>query len=164
MTSKAAFNAEEWATVTAGPPLAGLIVIAAERGGTLRESMEMGRAYKEARQRQPEAQLLDELLTSPPALESGEFKTPEELRERGIAQLREAVALVDEKADAAEAAAYRAFVMELAERAAHAHKTGGFLGFGGHEVSDNERAALDEIGAAIGAEPTAPGGEPATAA
>ena len=55
MTSKADFNAEDWATVVDGPLYAGLRVIAADRGGTLRESMAMGRVYQEARAGHSEA-------------------------------------------------------------------------------------------------------------
>jgi len=45
MTKKAEFNAEEWSVVLQGPPIAGMMVITAERGGTLRESVSMGKAY-----------------------------------------------------------------------------------------------------------------------
>ena len=41
MTTKAEFNAEEWQNVAEGPALGGLIVIAAQRGGTIRESVQM---------------------------------------------------------------------------------------------------------------------------
>jgi hypothetical protein len=43
MTRKAEFNAEEWSTVVDGPLYAGMRVISAERGGTLRETVAMGR-------------------------------------------------------------------------------------------------------------------------
>lgn len=42
MTKKADFNADEWAKVVEGPLLAGMQVITADRGGTIRESMAMG--------------------------------------------------------------------------------------------------------------------------
>ena len=45
MTEKADFNAEEWSTLVEAPALVALRVIAAERGGTLRESLSLGRAY-----------------------------------------------------------------------------------------------------------------------
>ena len=53
MTKKADFNAEEWETVVEAPVFAGLLVIASDRGGTIRESLAMGRVYQEARQRTP---------------------------------------------------------------------------------------------------------------
>jgi hypothetical protein len=43
--------------------------------------------------------------------------------------------------------AYKRFVYSVAEAVAHAHREGGFLGFGGSEVSEREQAALDEIAA-----------------
>lgn len=43
MTTKASFNAEEWATIAEAPILAGMRVAAAERGGTLRETLAVGR-------------------------------------------------------------------------------------------------------------------------
>ena len=49
MTTKADFNAEDWSTVVDGPLYAGLRVIAAHRGGTLRESLAMGHVYQDAR-------------------------------------------------------------------------------------------------------------------
>ena len=67
MTRKADFNAEEWSTVGEGPLYAGMRVIAADRGGTLRESLALGRAYKEARASHGTSELLDELLKSPPS-------------------------------------------------------------------------------------------------
>src|SRR5690606_8050912 len=52
---KADFNAEEWSTIAAGPPMAGLRVMAAERGGTLRESFSMAKVYAKAREREGES-------------------------------------------------------------------------------------------------------------
>src|SRR3954464_1796297 len=69
MTRKADFNAEEWSTVAEGPLYAGLRVIAASRGGTVRESLAMGRVYKDARTQHGESELLDELVASPPTLD-----------------------------------------------------------------------------------------------
>ena len=43
MTKKADFNAEEWSVVVEGPVVAGMWVIAADRGGSIRESLAMGR-------------------------------------------------------------------------------------------------------------------------
>lgn len=158
MTKKAEFNAEEWSTLVEGPPLAGMIVVAAERGGTVRESIQIGKAYGEARKAHLGPELIEELLSSPPEIDQGAYKSAEDLRERGLQALREAVDLLESKASADEIDAYRGFVLGIAERVAHAHKSGSFLGFGGHDVSDNERAALDEIRDTMGAHPV-PGPE-----
>jgi hypothetical protein len=154
MTRKADFNAEEWSTVVGGPVYAGMRVISADRGGTLRESLAMGRVYQEARQQHGESELLDELLKSPPAID------PEQIREAGgnvaavtSERVREAMRILEAKASPAEIDAYKAFVMTVAQAVAGAHKEGGFLGLGGKQISDAENQALDEISAALGAPP-----------
>jgi hypothetical protein len=149
MTTKADFNAEEWSTVLEGPPTAGMIVITAQRGGTIRESIQLGKAYSEARQQQGSSELLDAIVSEQPQIDRTRYSSQEELRQNGLARLREAVELLEQKATPDEVEDYKRFVIGLAERAAAAHKEGGFLGIGGEEVSDAERAALDEIAAAL---------------
>ncbi len=154
MTRKADFNAEEWSTVVNGPLYAGMRVVSADRGGTLRESLAMGQAYQHAREHHGESELLDELVKSPPAID------PDRVRDAGGSltalteqQLREAIGILEPKADPAELDAYKRFVMTVAQAVAGAHKEGGFLGIGGKRVSDAENQALDEISAALGAPP-----------
>lgn len=65
-------------------------------------------------------------------------------------RVRQAVALVAQKASVAEADAYRAMVVAVAEKAASASKEGGFLGFGGVLVSDKEQAFIGEVRRAAG--------------
>jgi hypothetical protein len=155
MTRKADFNAEEWSTVIDGPLYAGMRVISADRGGTLRESLAMGRVYQEARKRHAESELLDELVKSPPSID------PDRIREAGgnIAvatsqQLHDAIGILEAKATAVEVDAYKRFVMAVAQAVASAHKEGGFLGIGGKQISD-ENQALDEISTALGPPPAA---------
>jgi len=150
MTKKAEFNAEEWSHILEGPPTAGMIVIAAERGGTMRESLQMSKAYADAREADIGPELLEEIVESPPELKPGEYGSAEELNTKGIQHLTDAISILEAKATSDEVDAYRGFVLAVAERAAHAHKTGGFLGFGGHEVSENEQDALDRVAAAMG--------------
>jgi hypothetical protein len=154
MTRKADFNAEEWTTVVNGPLYAGMRVISADRGGTLRETLAMGRVYQAARERQGQNDLLDELVKSPPSID------PDRLREAGgdlarssSEQLGEAIRILETKATPAEVDAYKRFVMTVAQAAAGAHQEGGFLGIGGQQISDAENQALDEISAALGPPP-----------
>jgi hypothetical protein len=151
MTRKADFNAEEWSTVAEGPLYAGMRVIAASRGGTVRESLAMSRVYQDARTKHGESELLDELIAAPPAID------PQRLRDAGgdvakIAsdEIRQAVGILEAKATPDELDAYRTFVTSVATAAAGAHKEGGFLGIGGQQISETEQQALDEIAAALG--------------
>jgi hypothetical protein len=154
MTQKADFNAEEWSTVVNAPLYAGMRVISADRGGTLRESLAMGRVYQEARQHHGDSELLDEIVKSPPAID------PERVRQAGAniadvmaQQLRDAIGILQGKSTAAEVDAYKRFVMTVAQAVASAHKEGGFLGIGGKQISDAENHALDEISTALGTPP-----------
>jgi hypothetical protein len=131
-------------------------VIAASRGGTLRETMAMGRVYQEARARHGESELLDELIKSPPSLDAESLREVQgNIGELAAQRLRQAVGLLDAKATPAETDSYKKFVMTVAQAAAGAHKEGGFLGIGGTEISDAENRALDEISVALGPPPAA---------
>jgi hypothetical protein len=150
MTGKSDFNAEEWDKLVQAPALAALRVIHADRGGTLRESLSLARAYAEARQHGG-GELLDAVVSSPPSLDPSSVRSPEQLAERADQALRDAIELLERKATPEEVEDYRRFVMAVADTVAHAHKEGGFLGIGGKEVSESEQAVLDELAQTVGA-------------
>ena len=139
MTGKADFTEEEWKVVLEGPPSAGMIVLTAQRGGTIRESVALARAYVEARQQHGESQLLDEIVAAKPQMDHTRYHSVEELKQHGLQHLREAVELLERKATADELEDYRRFVLTLANRVASAHREGGT------SVSEAEQAAIDEI-------------------
>jgi len=154
MTRKADFNAEEWSTVVEGPVYAGLRVIAASRGGTLRESLAIGHVYQEARAHHGDSELLDELVKSPPSIDAEQLREAQgNVATLASQQLRKALETLETKSTAAETDSYKKFVMSVAQAVAGAHKEGGFLGIGGKEISDAENEALDEISAALGPPP-----------
>jgi hypothetical protein len=145
VTAKADFNAEEWATVVEGPLLAGMRVVSATRGGTIRESLAIGRVYQEARRAQGESELLDQLVASPPSVDPQRLQGGGDIAALSSERLREALRLVGEKGTPDDVDAYKQFVVAVAQAAAEAHKEGGFAGIGGKPVSDEEQAALDDI-------------------
>jgi hypothetical protein len=147
MTTRAQFNADEWATVTTAPVLAGTLVIAADRGGSVRESLAMSQSYAAARSREP-GELLGAILATPPSMTPASApKTPEDLQVVVPGELRKALRILERHATDEEVVAYKRFVYGLAEAVARAHKEGGFLGIGGKEISPLEQAALDQIAA-----------------
>ena len=148
MTGKADFTEEEWKLLLEGPPSAGLIVVSAQRGGTFREAFAVGKAYAEARKQHGESQLLDEIVAAKPERDHTRYHSYDELKQAGLQHLRDAVALLDQKATPGEVDDYRRFVLDLSERVANAHREGG------QQVSDSERAAIDEISASLGAPDT----------
>jgi hypothetical protein len=151
LTSKADFNAEEWTTVVEGPVLAGMRVVAAHRGGTIRESIAVAKVYAAARETQGESELLDALVSSPPAVDSQQVRNGGDIASVSSQRLRDALRILGDKATPEEVEEYKRFVMEVAEAAAKAHKEGGFIGIGGKQVSAEEQAALDDIQAILDA-------------
>ena len=144
MATKADFNAEEWSTIVEGPLLAGMRVVAAGRGGTIRESLAIGKVYTEARQGHGDSELLDALVASPPGIDPQGVKDAGDLASASSDRLREAIRLLSEKAPD-DVDAYKRFVLKVAQAAAEAHKEGGFIGIGGKQVSPEEQAAIDDI-------------------
>ena len=144
MTGKAAFSEQEWKTILEGPPSAGMILVTAGRGGTIRETLAIGKAYAEARKQHGSSELLDEIIAAKPEIDHTRYHSFDELKEHGLQHLRDAVAVLDAKATPDEVEDYRGFVVALAERVAHAHREDGV------EVSPPEQAAIDEISASLG--------------
>jgi hypothetical protein len=144
MTSKAAFTPEEWKTVLEAPPTAGMIVITAAHGGTFRETIAMSKAYTEARSQHGESELLDEIVSAKPKVDHTLYHSPEELRDHGLAELRDAMALLESKATAEERDDYRRFVINLANEVAAAHREHG------QSVSPAEAEAIQQITTALG--------------
>jgi hypothetical protein len=150
MASKADFNAEEWSQVLGGPPAAGMRVAIAERGGMIRESIAMGRAYEDARKEHGASELLDAIVADPPSLDPKSVDDPANPGPALMQQLREAVETLERHAEPDDVDGYKRFILDLARRVASAKKEGGVLGIGGKEISDSEQAALDEIAATLG--------------
>jgi hypothetical protein len=147
MTTKADFTEQEWKQVLEGPTSAGMIVITAQRGGTFRETVSMAKAYAEARQQHGQSELLDAIVAAKPDVDRTRPHSPEELKEHYLANLRDAVALLDGKATPEELDEYKRFIVNLADTVASAHRENGR-----HEdpVSDTEKAAIATIVEALG--------------
>ena len=145
MTAKADFTEQEWQTVLEGPPSAGLIVVTAQRGGTIRETFAIAKAYAEAREQHGASELLDEIVGAKPEMDHTRYHSPEELKQHSLQHLQDAVQVLGGKATADELEDYKGFVLALAEKVANAHREGDVA------VSDAERAAIEEIKGALGA-------------
>jgi hypothetical protein len=144
MTTSTDFTPEEWEIVREGPTSAGMIVSTAQRGGTFREVFAMAKAYAEARQEHGDSALLDELVSHKPEMDRTKAHSPEELKEHGLQRIREAVALLEQKATPQDVEDYRRFVISLANRVAGAKSEGG-----DKSASEAETAAIAEISEAL---------------
>jgi hypothetical protein len=163
MPSKEVFTAEEWNQVLGGVFMAGFAVTAADPSGLwglLKETFASGRALMEAKNNASASELSKAIVSD---METSEGRSAaqayvkgrlqgakrEEIKQRAIDALRSAAAVVDQKAPS-DAAAYKAWLLQIANNVAEASKEGGFLGFGGVSVSDAEKVTLSEIAAALG--------------
>jgi hypothetical protein len=144
MTGKADFTEQEWELISEGPPSAGLIVVTAQRGGVFRETLAIPKAYVEARQLLGGSQLLDEIVAARPERDHARYNSFEELKEYGLQHLRDAIALLEQKATEEEVAGYKHFVLAVSDKVANAHREGETA------VSDAEQAAIGEIATALG--------------
>ena len=144
MTTKAAFTEQEWDQVLSGPPMAGLIVAMADKGGITRETFAMAKADAEARQEHGKSELLDEIVSAKPERDHTRFHSYDELKRHGTELLQGAVATLEGKATAEEIDDYRRFVLTLARRVAERHEEHGT------QVSPAEQAALDDLAGALG--------------
>jgi hypothetical protein len=143
MTGKADFTEEEWELLREGPTAAGIVAASASSGGSFRESWAIAKMYAEARKDRGASELLDDLVAEKP--EPKHYKSVEEAETQGLERLREAVVVLEQKASPGEVAGYRRFTLDVAERAAEAHKEKGQL----TSVSAAEREAIEKIAASL---------------
>ena len=75
----------------------------------------------------------------------------DKLTAQTLQDAREAAQLLDAKVDPAQAAQYRQWALGVADKVAMAATEGGFLGFGGTRLSDDEQKVIAELRGALGA-------------
>ena len=163
MATKANFTSDEWKTLLQSPLIVGIAVSAADPSGLfgmLKESMASARALVQAKA-DPNA---DELVKAV----AGDFETsegrglaqegvkamlagakPADIKAKAAAVLSAVSALLANKAPA-DAVAYKTWLAGIAKAVAEAAPEGGFLGFGGTQVSDAEKATVGDIATALG--------------
>ncbi len=170
MAGEADFTPEEWSRVLASPMVASAAITLADPSGLwglLKEGMTGSWALLEAKQNantNPLVKAVAEAFTTGDARTSarGHVQTVfqgsqvAQLKDRAIDELRSVASILDAKAPA-DAAAFKDWLKNIAQKAAEAATEGGFLGFGGVAVSDAEKATLAQISAALSSHPTSPG-------
>ncbi len=160
MAGKADFTTEEWGLLAKSPMLAALIVVAASPSGpfgVIKEMVALAKLVAETKAKGSGDALVGAVVADITTREGMEQAKPteiqgkksEEARAYAIEQLNKVAALVDRKAPA-DAGGFKQWLQEVATRVANASKEGGFLGFGGTLVSEQEQRALADISAALG--------------
>ena len=158
MTTKDAFTDEEWPRVRRAPFVSGMAISLADPGGPFEVGKETMATLRSATNPPSREQLLTEVALELQALTQdrknplADFK-PDKGRPPGpqvLDEVRAVAAIVDAKAEPAEAEAFRQWLLATAQAAADAAKEGGFMGFGAVQVSEREQAMLDELRSALG--------------
>ncbi len=163
MVAKSDFTDDEWHKVLRSPMMASLAVTVAEPSGLfglIREGIAASGPLREAMRSETEPSLIKAMVedfktahgrsvAQDAVKEQLKGKKPAEARDAAISALAEVTALVDAK-DPTEAKVFKQWLKGTAEKVAEAASEGGFLGFGGEQVSEAERATLADIDRALG--------------
>jgi len=163
MADKASFTPEEWTKILESVAVTGMAVTAAEPSGLwgmLKEALAGGAALAAAKA-DPNANELVKAAIADFETADGRAQVQEALSTRfagakpadvvprSLEALRQASTILDAKAPA-DAPAFKAWLNAIAQKVAEASTEGGFLGFGGVQVSDAEKATLTDIAGALG--------------
>jgi hypothetical protein len=156
MATKADFTPDEWKLLLQSPLIAGVAISAADPSGLIgmmRESMASARALIQAKT-DPNADVLVKAVGSEFETSEGRglaqdgvktaitgAKTPAEIVAKALDALKAASAMLDAKGGA-DAMPFKSV--------AEAAPEGGFLGFGGTQVSEAEKATVAQIAGALG--------------
>jgi hypothetical protein len=156
MSGKADFNVDEWDLLRTAPMMASLLVVAASPSGPvglIQESTAAGTVVKDAAANahtpllKSLAEDLNQTLTIPRAPQGA---TPDKVQEAAAEILRRTSALLASKATPEESNEIKEWLSRIAQATAEAAKEGGFLGIGGTQISDEEKAALGNVHSALG--------------
>ena len=156
MSTKADFSADEWDLLRTAPLMASIIVVAASPSGPvglIQESTAAGKMIIQAAQtaQTPLLKSLAEDLTQSMSIpKPPPGATPDKVQAAAAEILRRTSALLTQKTIPEETAEVKQWLAKIAQATAEATKEGGFLGFGGTFVSDQEKTALAAVNSALG--------------
>jgi membrane-bound lytic murein transglycosylase B len=164
MPTKADFTPDEWKLLLQSPLLAGVAISAADPSGLIglmKESMASARALLQA-ESDPNADALVKAVAGEFETSAGRglaqdgvkaaisgAKAPADIVSKALDSLKAASALLDAKGGQ-DAAPFKSWLAGVAKSVAEAAPEGGFLGFGGTQVSQAEKATVAQIAAALG--------------
>ena len=164
MATKADFTPDEWKLLLQSPIVAGVAISAADPSGLIglmKESMASARALIQA-ETDPNADALVKAVATDFETSAGRglaqdgvkaaisgAKAPADIVSKALDSLKAASVLLDAKGGP-DAAPFKAWLAGVAKSVAEAAPEGGFLGFGGTQVSEAEKATVAHIAEALG--------------
>jgi hypothetical protein len=160
MLTKNDFPTADWNTLRDVPHLVGFATLLAGSSGlgTVKESMAIAQGIIEG-QSSNVALIRD--LTNTAEIQSAQGSvrdtlggldakvSKDRLRSLALERVAAAVSILDAKGSPEEGNAFRQFLYGVAEKVAKAAKEGGFLGFGGTQVSEDEQGFLNGLRTAL---------------
>ena len=159
MTTKSAYNDQEWEALLNTPVLAGSYIIVSDISVTAmpREMKGLFNAIM-AQDAPAGAQELVAALVADLVKRSEQKENLEQIplednqdpRPAMLESLNQSLEILDEKGDPGERAAFSRWLVNVAQATAEAGREGGFLGIGAVRVSEQEQAALAELEQAFG--------------
>jgi len=156
MTSQRVYSDEEWGLLVGLPESVMMAAIFAENDNANRTADESGAGLDAISAGRDSGSTLvrdvaSELVTRLGDPETGELPPVLEIGTRQVEisdvldRARTATTLLAAKAGPGEAAAYRHWLVGIADQVVNAAKSGGFLGIGGSWVSESEREFVHEL-------------------
>ena len=156
MSTKVDFSADEWDLLRSSPLMASILVVATSPSGPvglIQESAAAGKMIVQTAQsaQTPLLKALAEDLTQQMSIpKAPPGTTPDKIQAAAAEILKRTSALLAQKATPEEIAEIKQWLAKVAQATAEATKEGGFLGFGGTLVSDQEKTALATVNSALG--------------
>jgi len=162
MVTRENFTSEEWTKLLESLMLTGMAVSAADPNGlwgTIKEALASRSALAASKAESGSNELVKAIIAD---FETREGRSaiqealrkrlagadPAEVVHRSLDTLHEVSAILAAKAPA-DAAAFKACLRGIGQKVAEASMEGGFLGFGGVQVSEAEKATLTDIAKAL---------------
>ena len=160
MTARVDYTDEEWTALSRSPIVAGFAISLADPGGPIELTKETMAALKASATPPSDQELLIAVSQDAQAHAKEHANLRKELGLKG-ATARQQIAdeltrvngILSAKATPEEAAAFRGWLVDAAQKAAEAAKEGGFLGIGATRVSEGELSELAEIRQILGLDP-----------
>ena len=165
MANKEDFTPEQWQLILDVPIMVGMgVMVAGKSGlGTMKESYALTKEILEAVKAHPDNELIQSVVNA--RLKDKEKSRAESIKDNpyaasgreglvdaAVEKCQQAITLLAEKCSEEESQEFRQWSMKIGEKVAMAASEGGFLGFGGVQVSEEEKVALAKISQALGVE------------
>lgn len=156
MSTKADYNADEWDLLRTAPMMAAIMVASASPHGSVglvKESAAAGKMILEAAESANTPllkSLAEDMENSFSIPKAPPGASPAAVQSAATEILRRTSVLLGNKAAPEESTETKQWLVQIAQKTAEAAKEGGFLGFGGRLVSEEEKVAIARVNSSLG--------------